>query len=304
VTTRIRILAKQAIKKPFHLLGLEVVRQGAWVPKPSSPPEPVGHPLEALYSEERLPMLRLGPAFQCDLRLCITENGFRYGPEHWHPYVRALHEYKAGASVSYKGSALEKYFNAFQPKVARDLVLCQNCGPSGLSELSPWCFVPPWSRHSPASRREFLFSWAFREAKQAGYHDISPDDGTNHFGPVSLKKGCMEYKRIVDVFKSIRCDGYRRRSDGDGDVTGMLLRRGDEYRCLITSGFHRLAAVAVLGYKSIPVRIVRPVIIEARDVDHWPQVKTGVYTRDEALVFFHYLFDFDSLKWAQKHDLV
>jgi hypothetical protein len=292
------------IKKPFHLLGLEVVRQGAWVPKPSSPPEPMEHPLEALYSEERLSMPRLGPAFQCDLRLCITENGFGYGPEHWHPYVRALQEYKAGASVAYKGSALEKHYKTFQPETASDLILSEHCKPFGLSRLSGWCFVFPWSRHSPVSRREFLFSWAFREAKQAGCPDVCPEDGHWSFGPVSLKKGYMEYKRIVDVFKSIRCYGYRRRSDGDGDITGMLLRRGDEYRCLIASGFHRLAAVAVLGYESIPVRIARPVIIEARDVDHWPQVRTGVYTRDEALAYFHYLFDFDSLKWAQKHDLV
>lgn len=298
-----RTIAKKALKKPFHLFGLEVVRLGSLGPDPSSPPEVKDHPIDALYTEERLHMVHRGPAFLCDLEWCTTRHGFRFGPTDWDPCVAALIEYVAQDSESYETSFLKKYYSAFQPKNASHIILDDSLSPSVLSQFSPWAFVPPWENQSPTESEASLRGHIYKDNKRAGRTNIELEEGHHYFGPVSTEKGRLEFNRLTSVYESIAQIGYKRQGNWDGDIGGVLLRRGDEYRVLVDHGGHRLAAVAALGYESIPVRIVRPTIIEARDVDHWPQVESGVYTREEALTYFHYLFDFNSLDWAKKRGL-
>ena len=296
-------VAKKAIKKPFHLFGLELVRQGSWVPKPSSPPEALDHPIESLYTEERLSIPRLGPAFLCNLNQCTTREGFGYGGNGWHPFVAALVEYRK-KTIAFEGSVLEKYYDAFCPKTASDRILDQHLTLSKLSALDPWAFVAPWETGTSVEQEKRVAKIVTRENKREGYPDLKSNDGVPGYGPVSNEKGVLEYRRLLNVLSSIRRSGYIRKSGWDGDIGGFLLRRNNEYRFLVDYGFHRLAAVAALGKHSVPVRIIRPVVIEARDVNHWPQVKRGLYTPRDALRYFHYLFDFDSVAWARAQNLL
>lgn len=297
-------LIKKALKKPFHLFGLEVVQQGSLIPKSSSPPEAKDHPMEALYNEERLTLPQLACAFACPLDRCITAEGFGYGPEDWHPFIAALLEYQSNTNTSYRESILKSYYNTFQPETANDLILGNHLSSNELSALHPLAFVPPWEIGAPVERKTRAAEIIHRENKQSGYPDLESDDGVPGYGPVSTEKGRLEYRRLTDVFSSIHRTGYNRQSGWDGDISGFLLRRSGEYRFLVDHGYHRLAAVAALGHESIPVRIIRPVVTEPRDVDYWPQVESGIYTREEALAYFHYLFDFDSLEWAREHNLL
>ena len=130
------------------------------------------------------------------------------------------------------------------------------------------------------------------------------EEGFNQFGPVSHRKGCIEYNRLVNVFESIQANGYQRSTEMDGDVGGMLLRHDSKYRFVVSQGHHRMAAVASLGRKRIPVRIICPIPVEVRDVEHWTQVKNGIWGRDSAVRYFKHLFDSNSRAWARKRNLL
>lgn len=62
--------------------------------------------------------------------------------------------------------------------------------------------------------------------------------------------------------------------------------------------------MSALGYKTIPAVFKRDHIIRVDDVDYWPQVRSGVWGRDDALRYVDHLFDFDSRAWAQERGLL
>jgi hypothetical protein len=67
-----------------------------------------------------------------------------------------------------------------------------------------------------------------------------------------------------------------------------------EYRFLVRHGHHRIGAAAALGMTTIPAHVSHGAIINVKDLEHWPQVRIGVWSREQALGYFHHLFDFDS----------
>ena len=94
-----------------------------------------------------------------------------------------------------------------------------------------------------------------------------------------------------------------RRQMPDVDITLATrdpVSSGCEYRFVASQGHHRVAAVASLGRRRIPVRIICPIPIEVRDVERWTQVKNGIWGRDS----FKHLFDLDSREWAREHGLL
>ena len=120
--------------------------------------------------------------------------------------------------------------------------------------------------------------------------------GFTDFGPVSDELGRMEYKRLTNIYNRIKQEGYNREK---GDVGVMVLQRNDEYRYLVTgNGYHRMAVMSSLGFEKVPATFNRLWILSAGDVDYWPQVISGVWSREAATRYFNHLFDFDSRAWA------
>lgn len=140
--------------------------------------------------------------------------------------------------------------------------------------------------------------------EKAGHPGVGTEEGCKYFGPVSSRKGRIEYESLCRTFESIKFDGFKRDSGFDGDIGGFLLRRDEDYRLVVSYGHHRLAAVAALEYETIPAKIVHPVVVCRRDAPYWSQVKRGAWTQDEAVRCFDLLFDFDSRTWAQKRGLL
>ena len=296
-------IAKNIIKKPLHLMGLDLVRRrhSGPDPAPSRALPPIReHPVTALYQDA--PDARC--TFSCPLDRCVTVYGWNYGSSGWHPFVETLLEYRANKRRTYRGSFLELYYHAWTPQSAGDVVLAKHIAPSTLEAYSPQAFVVPWDTNDIETERQRADTYMQRENEQAGYPDVGPEEGYNHFGPVSSAKGHIEYNRLSAVYTSIDQNGYQRGLDWDGDIRGWLLRRGSEYRFLLRSGFHRLAAAAALGYSTIPARIVHPVLVDPSNVHHWPQVQRGVWSCEHAVAYFNYLFDFNSRAWARKNELL
>jgi hypothetical protein len=45
-------------------------------------------------------------------------------------------------------------------------------------------------------------------------------------------------------------------------------------------------------------------VIDVDDVDRWPQVRAGVWTREAAIRYIDHLFDFDATAWARQLGLI
>lgn len=90
----------------------------------------------------------------------------------------------------------------------------------------------------------------------------------------------------------------------------LSLKRGSEYRYLrIGRGFHRTVVMAALGYETVPATFQQPFVSNLDNVDYWPQVRRGVGTREDAIRYFHHLFDWASdrgllLEQQHKFDLI
>jgi hypothetical protein len=232
-------------------------------------------------------------AFRCPLSHCVEINGMSFSPLGWHPLVAAASEHAASGIGRYEGSCLERYYAAWQPRNAREALIGASAGPARLDDF------PAWTRHTPWSQQTFEESAAFMariieiENTAFGGAQLSPSDGYVLHGPVSTRKGRLEYARLADLVDSMREAGFDR---SRGDLTVEVLHRNGQFRFLIVHGHHRAAAAAALGHDVVPAIPVG--LVDVRDAPHWPGVYRGLWTQAEALAYVEHLFTFDSMRWA------
>ena len=63
---------------------------------------------------------------------------------------------------------------------------------------------------------------------------------------------------------------------------------------MVTGGQHRAGSIAVLNYETFRAKFApgRKPVIDIDDIEEWPNVKNGLYTREvvAAKVFEHYFY--------------
>jgi len=136
--------AKKAIKKPFHLVGLDLVRRrqkDQAEDQESELPPLLEDPLEAFAHEQSGDRA----AFECPLNQTVDGHGFRYSSAGWHPFVATLQEYDESLNSSYDNSVLREYYEKHQPKNTADVFagidkrhsFLVDC-PTHLYRIRPW----------------------------------------------------------------------------------------------------------------------------------------------------------------------
>jgi len=261
------------------------------------PPPAFNHPMEAVYHTlvDRRPA-----AVECDLSDCVTFNGLGYGQQNWHPFVSFLRQYREDHTSTYDGSALQQYYQLWQPAHAAEaLARAQNLD-NRLRHENRFSYIQPWRTKSPNE----IYMRRQENVRQFGasyeYEDMTlEEDGMFLQGPLSPRKGEIEVHRLVTIYSSIAENGYVRSGHSGGDINGLILKMGGAFRYLVISGHHRAAALTALGHESVPVRPVNSLIVEDRHVDYWPQVQRGeVWDRASALEYMRFLFENDWSDWA------
>jgi hypothetical protein len=262
---------------------------------PPTPPPMVDDPLEALH----LARDGVSVAFELPLRIARDTKGFSFAPDGWHPWTAELLDQARRTQVGYSGSLLQRYYDRFQPSDAlAALAGLELTSPCGLSELPRELFwLTPWSASTPDEMRRSVHDWVRRGARAHGLEDYRLSrDGTPYQGPVSQALGEIEVRRLRTAHRILAVEGYDRRQ---GDSLVYLVRRGRELRAVkFGSGYHRTAAIAALGEAVIPAQLRPPYAVDVRDVDDWPQVRRGMWSREAALAYVDHLFEFDARAWA------
>lgn len=243
-------------------------------------------------------------SFVCAIDRCVAINGLNFRDDGWHPYTATLLEYARGETSGYQGSSLQHYYERWQPKNIREAFLelprdreLENA-PSHLVNLYPW------SAKSVAEADETMKAACYRDHVEHGRPDITvAEHGYNGHGPVSEDVMRLEFDRLVRVYESLAAHGYRREY---GDIRVLAVRRGDEYRFILSGGgHHRTAAMKALGYRTVSVTFNNlPTIFDAADIPRWAQVIDGIWSERMARAYVDHMFDFDAYAWAEKLGLV
>lgn len=291
---------KKVVKKALHAFGVDVVRHKPKTDNIALPPI-FDDPLEALC------ILQGGEkvaAFECPLDRTIHRKGFCWdASKGWHPFVETLREYEFGKSKSYEDSILKVYYDRHQPQNAADALIGFGNPPDALCEYPSYGYrLSPWRSDTIEGIGEIVRYWTRKDNEEHGMHGLAYEVGGNKaHGPVSKEKGRLEYERLTSVYDSIKENGYKY-SEGLPHV--RVLKRGDEYLFRPVRRKHRIAAMAVLGYDSVPAMYDRISVVDITMVDWWPQVVRGIWSREQATDYFNHLFEFDSRRWARNRGLL
>jgi hypothetical protein len=244
--------------------------------------------------------------FWCPIDLCLCENGRAFGERRWHPLSETAKAILGGASVAYKGSILERYYQTWQPQDAASAVIGLSQSALALRAFPPHGYhMVPWGSRPLQEMLDLTEIWHARDMSEHGHRVLGiARYGFNGHGPVSEALGQVEFSRVMALVRGIRKHGYDRTSGlshGDRGVCVGLLKRGQEQRFINGGGLHRTAVMHALGRSHIPAKCMG--VIDRDEAADWASVRSGLWTLTEALRYFDHLFDFDTRAWAEERGL-
>jgi hypothetical protein len=208
-----------------------------------------------------------------------------------HPFVYALRAALRGddpaASIA---TALGGYYDLTRPTTAAEWLDLTDAQSPALAREPPWAVTMPWDRRTPAQWRAENECYTRQEnlAYQRPGESLTIESGWHFWGPVTAAKLQVETRRLTDLLSSLLANGFVRHDGQDGDVCAVLLIQDSDLRWQVLGGEHRAAACSALGHTVIPVRVLQ--VVSRGDVDLWPGVVRGDFSREAALMVFDSVF--------------
>lgn len=289
----IRTFIKRIIKSLFQAFGLDVTSAES---KPKPPP--IYDDLERVLAFNRV---GIRASYECPIDQCVILSGFSFSETGWHPFVEACRDINVrSGKLRYQGSFLEKYYNTWTPDSSGKAVAGFKSAPEVLKSIAPFTLHAPWMPACPQDREALMERIIVDENTVAGCPELDAREGYGLHGPVSEIKGEIEFHRLIKIYESIKASGYDR-TQGDGDVTVIGIEYNGQFRFCVMHGQHRVAAVAALGLKAVPVNITN--VVHYSEICHWPQVYRDYWSERQAQKFIEHLFIFDSRAWAREKGL-
>jgi len=230
------------------------------------------------------------PAYSVPVTDITWDNGFSLHPDGWNPYCQTAKEYLSGTVQRYKDSTLYTFYKSFTPESAGAYLSSDLSSTGPLSKTSAHSYILPWSTLTPEERlksrqkqnreEEKVFASVFGKKKKIS--------GVNKMGPVSLDKGQLEFDRLVSLADSVKKQGYNRSLVMD--IEAVALQYKDRILYVVSSGFHRSAVLAALGYQSVPLLFKPRLIINMDLILQGPAVRNAFWTREDVETYLNYLF--------------
>ena len=202
-----------------------------------------------------------------------------------HPFVRAIrHAEQSKHPETAIREVLDAYYRTVRPDSAAQWLGLDDESIPPLADQPPWARILPWDNDDLRHRIRGVRQKARQENQRFGAA-LSIQKGWKACGPVTDAFLDIQTTRLHSVYRSIKTHGLRRHDDIDGDIRALVLVDGEDWTWLqCGGGFHRCAVGTALGFRTLPVRIWR--VVFRRQVDIWPQVAQGLYSRRVALAVF------------------
>lgn len=194
-------------------------------------------------------------------------------------FANALVAYELYGRSALKDSLADYYASSSHNCVAD--IWGEGAGP--LNDIPAMGVVMPWFCENSVdklSRISVNSNAGVPLSVEAANYGLDPcsEYGWQFFGPVSEGVLELECNRLVEVYDSIKKNGYS--PSLKGHIHGYLLASDSERVVVIMGGKHRYAALIALGQKYIPVILKAKsckLYTHKRDIKQWPQVVNGAY---------------------------
>jgi len=157
-----------------------------------------------------------------------------------------------------------------------------------LKDYPWWAIVNPWDNLTFEDKMKSFPNEIKRNRASNGMHILSndPDEIIKEDLKNSLPSHTNQY---VKLLKQIKNNGFKY-GNKYGYVTAEIFIADNELRWKPGSeGNHRVAVAAALGIKTIPVLITK--IIRLKELEYWPNVINGCFSKEQARKIFYNIFD-------------
>lgn len=191
--------------------------------------------------------------------------------------------YKCIFSILKKNSSLQN----FKENVANFLDIDSNHNET-LKNYPWWAEVKPWDNYTFDDMLNYSAYDVKKNRAQNGMfiksndpHEIMKDDFEN-----SISSHAKQYAKLTQQIKS---NGFKYGGEY-GYVEAEIFIVNNKIRWKPGGeGNHRIAAASALGLKSIPVLVSK--IIRLDELNYWPNVVNGLFSKDQAAGIFYNIFD-------------
>lgn len=276
---------KEIAKKILDGLGYALIDASVTAPKDVR--GKIKDPRVAKYAARKSTFL-----IDADFENCISFFRFSCEKDGDNPFIQTVKQYLQNGDIDYSGSVLEDYYNKYPSNVA-EMYNLKGEVHEDLIQFPPSCVVFPWEKCGMRDRKEFRQKQAKKETTRRG-NKLSFKDGYGFIGPTNRERGELEVSTLVELTKSIQKNDYLRGNGHTEDIRASVLIRGTDYMYFLKDGNHRVSVLAALDYETVPLRILPtsvPAFIYRDEVQFWPNVKSGLYTEEQALKIFDIIFE-------------
>lgn len=208
---------------------------------------------------------------------CRTVLNFRFSGDYRKVfYYEQLEQFKNNPDVIFEDSVIRGFYQHFEPYNYEELLLGKRTQFSDLkkSVIEHGVRRLPWLEYANPKSGNFQ---------------------TPLIAPIREKEAREQFARTIGAYKKMLSCGYLPEWYPDGYVAGNVLLKEDDYRFIVRLGNHRLSALSILGLNKVEVKILRerdPLggIVRLSEIESWPQVKNGFFSRESAFYIFESFF--------------
>lgn len=160
-------------------------------------------------------------------------------------------------------------------------------------DMHPMNFSLPWDAESP---EEQFNAWKTNTLHENMLHGLKSYDylgGKN----CSNDKIILEARRLHKLINSIKKRGFIYKEENLFGAVVLVNELG-EFSWYVRGGWHRSGILAALGWKKLPVKVIK--IVYRSEVDFWPGVKNKYYSKLAALRVFDSIYNAETPSYCYK----
>ncbi len=185
-------------------------------------------------------------------------------------------------------TTLEEYRSLTTFKNVADLLDLDPDNCENLKNFPWWTKVYPWDNRTLDNMLKY-FPYEVKKNRNSKGMNILSDD-PNQIMKENLEKSSLSHaKQYANLVKQITNKGFRYGANY-GYVSAEIFIANNKIRWKPgADGNHRTEVAAAMNLKTIPVLVAK--IIRLEELEYWPNVKNGVFNKDQATKIFYSIFD-------------